>query len=607
MRKPWLFPFLLSLSVATMPLLAVAQTSEQLVRQAESAYNARNYSQAEAIWRRVIQSNPSNVVAYIKLGDALKNQGKFDEAIATYRQAIQLDPNNPKAYNNMGLALYSQKKFDEAIVAYRRAIEIEPNAVRYNNLGIALQAQRKLEEAASAYRQALQLPEDKSGFPTTAHTAARNGLGLILQQQGELEEAIEEFKQAIQLDPNYVIAQNNLREVERLVALEINQSSSAGNRTFFCGIYRGQPATLVRSTRTGRNIAIITWSSEYFRESGFDSQSRCQVVSERIEEQYRNGNLRYIRSGTMNGHPIVCTAANRDGPCVALLFTLRPGDNGNEVVRQIFAIRDFATRRPVFFNEDNRRYIDINVLLNLTPIDANPPQPTDDRQWLPNLKEEPLVNVLRSVVWITVEIPTGKKDGAGWVVKREGKKVWIVTNRHVVSDEEGTLLPSEKIEVEFYSEPPDNEYRTRYPARITNITEPNDDLDLAVLEVTDIPDDINPLQMYSTRVGRTTPVRVIGHPSYGGDWSQVAGEISNINRNKPTILIDANLSQGNSGGPVIDYQNRVIGVMVRIETINQSVQAAAGTTQSQPQTTGGFGLAYRIDVVIEKLRQWGIL
>ena len=134
-----------------------------------------------------------------------------------------------------------------------------------------------------------------------------------------------------------------------LFAQPINaQTPSTPKRTFFCENYRENAyATTVRSTRTGQNIRLINWSSNYFTGAGFDNRSRCQVISDRFEEQYRNGNLRYITSGTMARQPVICTASTKGGPCVALLFTLKPDDDGNQVVRQIFAFRNLATVTPI--------------------------------------------------------------------------------------------------------------------------------------------------------------------------------------------------------------------------------------------------------------------
>ncbi|MBD2605095.1 tetratricopeptide repeat protein [Scytonema hofmannii FACHB-248] len=519
----------LSLSLAATPLVAVAQSLEQLFQQGNAAQEAGNYPHAENIWLRIIQQYPNNANAYYNLGLALYYQNKLDQAIAAYRKAIQLNPNNAAAYNNLGIALGEQKKLDEAIVAYRKAIQLNPNnanaynnlgtalgeqkkldqaiaafrkalqlnpndAIVYSNLGSALSDQKKLEEAIAAYRKAiqlnpslaiaynglgntlsdqkkldqaitafrkaLQLPEDNSGISTSTHTLAHNNLGWALQQQGKLEEAIQEYQQAIKLDPNYLTAQNNLKEVQRLLAL------------------RKSPP---------------------------------------------------------------------------------------------------------------------------------PPKVEGDQQWLPSPQDEPLVGVLRSVVRVIAQIPTGNSVGAGWVVKREGNKAWIVTNRHVVTDSERSGRQSEKIELEFFSDPPKGKFKPRYSAKIVNITDTNNALDLALLEVTGIPNDIKQLPIASGRVARTTKVQVIGHPINGADWTVVSGEVSNFLSQDHKLQIQATLAQGNSGGPIIDLQKQVVvGLMVQISDPSQNFKEPASTNQPPISATGGFGFAYSMDIVVEQLRKWGI-
>ena len=58
---------MLVVMLATVPNLAVAQSIDQLFQQGNAAQSALQYSQAEAIWRRVLQQEPKNVVAYSNL------------------------------------------------------------------------------------------------------------------------------------------------------------------------------------------------------------------------------------------------------------------------------------------------------------------------------------------------------------------------------------------------------------------------------------------------------------------------------------------------------------------------------------------------------------
>ncbi len=413
------------------PQTVLSQDVDQLFQQGNAAYKQGDFSEVESIFRQVIKIDPNNAVAYNNLGIALRQQGKLEEAIASYQKAIELDPNYADVYINLGLALSDQGKLDSAIANYQKALSL--SNVEYVNY-----------------------------FVSSSHAIAYNNLGYALQQQGKLESAIQEYQRSLEIDPEYIAAKNNLREAERLLA-----------------------------------------------------------------------------------------------------------------------------------------------------INLNPPLPDiDDTQHLPSVEDEPLVNILRSTARIIAQVSAeGTSIGAGWVVKKEANTVWIVTNRHVVSDEK-TKIPSKKIEVEFFSELPDTK-RPRYDATIINSTERNDSLDLAVLKVTGIPDDIQALAMGSGRVQRNASTLIIGHPHTIIDsWSVSSGGVINFNPNNPIMAIDANVAQGNSGGPVIDSNNQVIGMMVSLRTnVDPAIdpnQATLNLDVNQP-ATGGVGLAYRIDVVVDQLREWGII
>lgn len=104
---------------------------------------------------------------------------------------------------------------------------------------------------------------------------------------------------------------------------------SSSNNKYHCINHNGTPTTVVDTDR-GR-ISLITWQSNYFSASGYTPQRRCQEVTGRFQTHSDKGNIRYITTGNLNGHTIICVAqkrgdtysCQRDG----LLITLELEDN----------------------------------------------------------------------------------------------------------------------------------------------------------------------------------------------------------------------------------------------------------------------------------------
>ncbi|NMG22767.1 tetratricopeptide repeat protein, partial [Brasilonema bromeliae] len=434
--------------------------------------------QAIAAYNKAIQLDPNYAKAYYNLGIALSDQKKLDQAIATYNKAIQLAPNYANAYNNLGLALSEQKKLDQAIAAYNKAIQLDPNntyayialgivlaqqkkpdaanvafnkaiqldpavsSLAYTALGLVLAQQKKPDAAIVVFNKALNLPEYKLETLTTAHSLAHTGLGLVLQQQGKLKEAISEYEKATKIDPNFVYANNNLKEAQRLLS---------------------------------------------------------------------------IKSG------------------------------------------------------------------NVT-------EASDDRAWLP--KNEPSLPILRPVVFITAEFNTrerlGSENGAGIVIKREGNRTLIVTNRHVIFDKDANQQ-GKNIQVEFFSQPPSGKVRMRRDAKLLFMTPPDDSIDIAVLEVIgNLPKDIQPLPISQNSIHRGMSIRTIGHPFDDVPWAMQAGEISSYSSAK-MLISTVKIKPGYSGGPVINSKNnQLLGIVV------------------ERDSDTGLAFAYPMSVIKEKLRNLGL-
>ncbi|MBD2122240.1 lipopolysaccharide assembly protein LapB [Trichocoleus sp. FACHB-262] len=189
-RLPKLSGLLLSLLLTATPHVAIAAPSlEQLFKQGEAALEAKQYSEAERIWRQVIQLDPKLLDAYIKLGVVLHDQGRLEEAISAFRKSVELNPHEIFGYLKIADILYEQGKVDQAIITYHQAIAVNPSFTNsYERLG------RLLIESQQS--------------PSTAVDYC--GLGTIFSDQGETAQAIAAFRSAIALDPKLAYAYNSL-------------------------------------------------------------------------------------------------------------------------------------------------------------------------------------------------------------------------------------------------------------------------------------------------------------------------------------------------------------------------------------------------------------
>jgi S1-C subfamily serine protease len=181
--------------------------------------------------------------------------------------------------------------------------------------------------------------------------------------------------------------------------------------------------------------------------------------------------------------------------------------------------------------------------------------------------------------------------GSGFVLDEQGR---VATNAHVVASGTGSRLEeAQEVYVEFGD-------GNRVPAQIVG-ADPFSDV--ALLEIDPAGLSLTPLELGSSdglAVGQ--PVAAIGSP-FGERQSLSVGVISALDRDIESltrfqigdaIQTDAAINQGNSGGPLLDAQGRVLG-------INAQIRSTSG---------GGVGVGFAIPVdtvrrSLEQLREEG--
>ena len=91
-----------------------------------------------------------------------------------------------------------------------------------------------------------------------------------------------------------------------------------------------------------------------FDDAGYVPETRCRQVSSKFQQFYERGLLNYVTTGRVNHQPVICVSNAKDGPCLGILFTLKPEQNANRTLEQLFDLKANASAGPL--EESNARY-----------------------------------------------------------------------------------------------------------------------------------------------------------------------------------------------------------------------------------------------------------
>ena len=129
-----------------------------LLADAERAFAARRYDEAEKKYQQLLKLDDKNVLTLGNLAAIQLQQNRVDEAEATLKRALAEDANDLHAVQLWGYLKFRQEKFDEALDSLSRAAQIDPqNPEVQNYLGITLSHKGQRGAAETALRKAIQI------------------------------------------------------------------------------------------------------------------------------------------------------------------------------------------------------------------------------------------------------------------------------------------------------------------------------------------------------------------------------------------------------------------------------------------------------------------
>jgi predicted O-linked N-acetylglucosamine transferase (SPINDLY family) len=133
--------------------------------------------------------------------------GDLDHAEALYRRLLQADPTNPEAWHLLGVLATQRGHPRQALEYIGKALRLRPDAAFYLNLGVAYQALGQRSDALASFQEAVRLQPD---FPE-----AQNNLGNVLHENGRTDEAVAHWQRALALRPDYPEPHLNLCQALR--------------------------------------------------------------------------------------------------------------------------------------------------------------------------------------------------------------------------------------------------------------------------------------------------------------------------------------------------------------------------------------------------------
>ncbi len=180
-------------------------------------YNrAKDYVQAEVMFRKSLELNPDNLDAHLSLGYLLSNRREYDEAIFHLKEVIRLDPKLPKAYSNLGYIFMWKGDDGEAFGSFTRAVSLNPRMVEAHlGLGVLRLKSGEYDLAENRFRIALNIDQ--------YNISAGIGLAKALRHQGKREQALDVIMNVVRTDPKDIEA---LLETGELLA-ELKQYDEA--------------------------------------------------------------------------------------------------------------------------------------------------------------------------------------------------------------------------------------------------------------------------------------------------------------------------------------------------------------------------------------------
>ena len=165
--------------------------------------------QAESMLNQAIAIAPTNVDAFIELGELSVVQKRLDEAETFFLRAVDLKRNYWKAHEALAGFYYSNEKYQKAVDSYEIVTSLAPDvATAFAGQGAAYAMLGEMDKARAAYNRSLELKPSRQAY---------TNIGLSYYYAGKFDDAVQMQQKALEYAPDDHRVWGRLAESYRFV------------------------------------------------------------------------------------------------------------------------------------------------------------------------------------------------------------------------------------------------------------------------------------------------------------------------------------------------------------------------------------------------------
>jgi len=129
---------------------AMASSTTELIAEGNKLWSENKMDQAQAVFQKAIDQDPTSAKAYSRLGALLLMQNKGKESVKAYQASIIHDSNNAKSYAALSIAYLHMGRHKMAQVMAQQALSIDPSMSNAKSISEYIDAKEKMLASAQA-------------------------------------------------------------------------------------------------------------------------------------------------------------------------------------------------------------------------------------------------------------------------------------------------------------------------------------------------------------------------------------------------------------------------------------------------------------------------